>query len=409
MIIEKQLKILDSILEKYINSDISTKDVISIIKSSSKVNKSLEIIVSECSIGKEINKMVYLDTLDRIESAKTKRFLNTFIFINNYKIVNEQEEDIEDELESIDLIDNEKESDNLSTVVDDIDKMFFRELKQQPNLSEEETVELIKKYKETGDIKYKNQIISSHLKLVIYIAKRYIGRAELLDLIQEGSIGFGKAIEKFSFDKGCKLSTYSTWWIRQSITRYLEEKEELIRKPSHVSQNIKRLNYAIKKYQNENSGLEPSLEEISEITGFDLETIKKLRSYDVSNVSLNKEVGDDSDGDVTELMDFVADEDSEKEIYQNATNNDLKRELSDVFDIVFPIDIERSSKRDSNIKMRKVLTHRFGLFGESPKTLEEVAPLLHVTRERVRQIEAKGLLRLRRSRDAKSLKLFLDE
>lgn len=402
MIIEKQLKILEQLLDKYINSNISTKDVILIIYNNLKIENALKTIVSECSIEKEVNKMIYLDTLDRIKSNKIKRFLNAYIFLNNYKFVEEQEE-LEEELEELDNIIKDEDS----TLSEDIDKIFFRELKKQPTLSEEETIKLIKKYQDTGDVKYKNQVVSGHLRLVLYIAKRYIGRGEFLDLIQEGSIGLGKAVEKFNLNRGCKLSTYSTWWIRQSITRYLDEKVDTIKKPCHVIQNIKKVNYAISKYQSEHSGFEPSLEELSFLTGFDVETIKMLKESNLSSISLNKEVGNESDGEANELMDFMSDEKSEKDIYKNAENDDLKRKIDEVFDVVFPID--NNSKRETNIKIRTVLTHRFGLYGESPKTLEEVAPLLHVTRERVRQIEAKGLQRLRRNKETKSLKLFLDE
>ena len=402
MIIEKQLKILEQLLDKYINSNISTKDVILIIYNNLKIENALKTIVSECSIEKEVNKMIYLDTLDRIKSNKIKRFLNAYIFLNNYKFVEEQEE-LEEELEELDNIIKDEDS----TLSEDIDKIFFRELKKQPTLSEEETIKLIKKYQDTGDVKYKNQVVSGHLRLVLYIAKRYIGRGEFLDLIQEGSIGLGKAVEKFNLNRGCKLSTYSTWWIRQSITRYLDEKVDTIKKPCHVIQNIKKVNYAISKYQSEHSGFEPSLEELSFLTGFDVETIKILKESNLSSISLNKEVGNESDGEANELMDFMSDEKSEKDIYKNAENDDLKRKIDEVFDVVFPID--NNSKRETNIKIRTVLTHRFGLYGESPKTLEEVAPLLHVTRERVRQIEAKGLQRLRKNKETKSLKLFLDE
>lgn len=402
MIIEKQLKILEKELSNYINNEISTREVVSIINNNEKISKPLKKIISECSIGKEINKMVYFDTLDRIKSKKIKRFLNSYIFINNYKLVEESEEYI-DEIEELE----EENSNNLSSVVDDIDKMFFRELKMQPKLSEEETVDLIKKYQETGDVKYKNEIISGHLRLVIYMAKKYVNKGELLDLIQEGSLGLGKAVEKFNLERKCKLSTYATWWIRQSITRYLEDKGDIIKKPSHVFQSIKKLNHAITKYQNENSGMEPTLEELSKYTGYDIETINRLKSYDINSVSLNKEVGE-NEGDSSELMDFISDEKSEESIYNNVYNNDLKDKIEELFDEVFPVNIERGSKRDSNIKIRKVLKHRFGLFGETPKTLEEVAPLLHVTRERVRQIEAKGLQRLRRNKSTKSLKLFLN-
>lgn len=402
MIIEKQLKILEKELSNYINNEISTREVVSIINNNEKISKPLKKIISECSIGKEINKMVYFDTLDSIKSKKTKRFLNSYIFINNYKLVEESEEYIE-EIEELE----EENSNNLSSVVDDIDKMFFRELKMQPKLSEEETVDLIKKYQETGNVKYKNEIISGHLRLVIYIAKKYVNKGELLDLIQEGSLGLGKAVEKFNLERKCKLSTYATWWIRQSITRYLEDKGDIIKKPSHVFQSIKKLNHAITKYQNENSGMEPTLEELSKYTGYDIETIIRLKSYDINSVSLNKEVGE-NEGDSSELMDFISDEKSEESIYNNVYNNDLKDKIEELFDEVFPVNIERGSKRDSNIKIRKVLKHRFGLFGETPKTLEEVAPMLNVTRERVRQIEAKGLQRLRRNKSTKSLKLFLN-
>ena len=135
MIIEKQLKILEQLLDKYINSIISTKEVILIIYNNLKIKNALKTIVSECSIEKEVNKMIYLDTLDRIKSNKIKRFLNAYIFLNNYKFVEEQEEELE-ELEELDNIIKDEDS----TLSEDIDKIFFRELKKQPTLSEEETI-----------------------------------------------------------------------------------------------------------------------------------------------------------------------------------------------------------------------------------------------------------------------------
>lgn len=407
MIIEEQIKILEEVLKDNIKQDnINESDMLYLINGSNKINDSLNVIVSECSIDKEINKDIYEDTLSKISSNILKRMLTTYININNYKIVEEEVEEIE-ETEALETAS--------SVIVDDNEKMFFRELKKLPILSDEETNELIKKYKETGDVNYRNQIISGHLRLVIYIAKRYIGKAEFLDLIQEGSLGFGKAIDKFDMDRGCKLSTYSTWWIRQAINRYIEDKADLIRKPVYISHNLKKINNAIKEYQSQNLGKDPSAEELSRITGLSIKEIDRNLSYNLVSTSLNKDVSEDGDGDTTELMEFVADEKSEKDIYDNVYLSDIQLLIREVIAEEFSgKGKKQSSQSDPRIKF--VLENRFGLNDGVSKTLEEVAALTgesnlftkQITRERVRQYEARGLLRLRRNPKVKKLKIYND-
>lgn len=407
MIIEEQIRILEEVLKDNIKQDnINESDMLSLINGSNKINNSLNVIVSECSIDKEINKDIYEDTLSKISSNILKRMLTTYININNYKIVEEEVEEIE-ETEALETAS--------SVIVDDNEKMFFRELKKLPILSDEETNELIKKYKETGDVNYRNQIISGHLRLVIYIAKRYIGKAEFLDLIQEGSLGFGKAIDKFDMDRGCKLSTYSTWWIRQAINRYIEDKADLIRKPVYISHNLKKINNAIKEYQSQNLGKDPSTEELSRITGLSIKEIDRNLSYNLVSTSLNKDVSEDGDGDTTELMEFVADEKSEKDIYDNVYLSDIQLLIREVIAEEFSGKGKKQSSQ-SDPKIKFVLENRFGLNDGISKTLEEVAALTgesnlftkQITRERVRQYEARGLLRLRRNPKVKKLKIYND-
>lgn len=407
MIIEEQIRILEEVLKDNIKQDnINESDMLSLINGSNKINDSLNVIVSECSIDKEINKDIYEDTLSKISSNILKRMLTTYININNYKIVEEEVEEIE-ETEALETAS--------SVIVDDNEKMFFRELKKLPILSDEETNELIKKYKETGDVNYRNQIISGHLRLVIYIAKRYIGKAEFLDLIQEGSLGFGKAIDKFDMDRGCKLSTYSTWWIRQAINRYIEDKADLIRKPVYISHNLKKINNAIKEYQSQNLGKDPSTEELSRITGLSIKEIDRNLSYNLVSTSLNKDVSEDGDGDTTELMEFVADEKSEKDIYDNVYLSDIQLLIREVIAEEFSGKGKKQSSQ-SDPKIKFVLENRFGLNDGVSKTLEEVAALTgesnlftkQITRERVRQYEARGLLRLRRNPKVKKLKIYND-
>lgn len=407
MIIEEQIRILEEVLKDNIKQDnINESDMLSLINGSNKINDSLNVIVSECSIDKEINKDIYEDTLSKISSNILKRMLTTYININNYKIVEEEVEEIE-ETEALETAS--------SVIVDDNEKMFFRELKKLPILSDEETNELIKKYKETGDVNYRNQIISGHLRLVIYIAKRYIGKAEFLDLIQEGSLGFGKAIDKFDMDRGCKLSTYSTWWIRQAINRYIEDKADLIRKPVYISHNLKKINNAIKEYQSQNLGKDPSAEELSRITGLSIKEIDRNLSYNLVSTSLNKDVSEDGDGDTTELMEFVADEKSEKDIYDNVYLSDIQLLIREVIAEEFSGKGKKQSSQ-SDPKIKFVLENRFGLNDGVSKTLEEVAALTgksnlftkQITRERVRQYEARGLLRLRRNPKVKKLKIYND-
>ena len=287
--------------------------------------------------------------------------------------------------------DREMLEDLISQVsVDDPVKMYLKDIGKVPLLSQDEEITLAKKVLE-GDEYAKNKLCESNLRLVVSIAKRYSGKngMSFLDLIQEGNIGLLKAVEKFDYTKGFRFSTYATWWIRQSITRAMADQARTIRIPVHMVETINRLGRVSKKLMQE-LGREPSVEEIAEKMNISIERVVEIQKIAQDPLSLEDPVGDED----SKVGDYVPDETS---IMPDdaATHSMLKGQLLSVIETLTP-------------REQKVIRLRYGLDDGSPKTLEQVGQEFNVTRERIRQIEAKALRKLRNPTRSKRLKDFAD-
>ena len=275
--------------------------------------------------------------------------------------------------------------------VNDNVRMYLKEIGKISLLTLEEEQELSKRVAD-GDEKAKNILAESNLRLVVSIAKRYVGRGLLfLDLIQEGNIGLMKAVEKFDYDKGYKFSTYATWWIRQAITRALADQARTIRVPVHMVETINKM-ARIERQMTLELNREPTDQELSKKMGLSVEKIAEIRKISQDPVSLETPIGEEDD---SHLGDFLADERTMSP-EEFATYEILKDELREVLDTL-------------TVREKEVLELRFGLFDGSSHTLEEVGKQFKVTRERIRQIEAKALRKLRHPSRAKKLKDFLIE
>ena len=289
--------------------------------------------------------------------------------------------------EDIEVIDIPNESKDMS--VNDNVRMYLKEIGKISLLNLEEEQKLSKRVAE-GDEGAKRLLAESNLRLVVSIAKRYVGRGLLfLDLIQEGNIGLMKAVEKFDYDKGYKFSTYATWWIRQAITRALADQARTIRVPVHMVETINKM-ARIERQMTLELNREPSDEELARKMNLSINKIVEIRKISQDPVSLETPIGEEDD---SHLGDFLADERTMSP-EEFATYEILKDELRDV--------LKTLTKREE-----EVLELRFGLLDGSCHTLEEVGKKFGVTRERIRQIEAKALRKLRHPSRAKRLKDFL--
>ena len=271
-------------------------------------------------------------------------------------------------------------------------KMYLNELGNDPLLSLEEEQELFKRY-EAGDAEARDRIIRSNLRLVISVAKRYVGGSNLsiMDLIQEGNLGLIKAVEKYDYSKGFKFSTYATWWIRQAITRAIADQARTIRIPVHMVETINRLIRTSRQLLQE-LGREPTPEEIAEKMEMPVERVREIMKISQDPVSLETPIGEEED---SHLGDFIQDDHVQVPV-DAATYTLLHEQLMEVLDTL--------TERE-----QKVLRLRFGLDDGRPRTLEEVGRQFNVTRERIRQIEAKALRKLRHPSRSKKLKDYLDE
>ncbi len=273
--------------------------------------------------------------------------------------------------------------------INDPVRMYLKEIGRISLLSPEEEMNLSVRVA-NGDEEAKNILAESNLRLVVSIAKRYVGRGLLfLDLIQEGNIGLMKAVEKFDYDKGYKFSTYATWWIRQAITRALADQARTIRVPVHMVETINKM-ARIQRQLTLELNREPSEEEIAKKMGISVDKVREVIKISQDPVSLETPIGEEDD---SHLGDFVPDERSlSPEEY--ATNEILKEEIRSVLETLQP-------------REQQVLELRFGLIDGTSYTLEEVGKRFNVTRERIRQIEAKALRKLRHPSRAKKLKDFM--
>ena len=298
----------------------------------------------------------------------------------------EEEEDFSDE----DILTGNYTDD----ISDDSVRMYLREIGKIPLLSIEEEAELAKRAME-GDRKAKDKMAEANMRLVVSIAKRYSGRGlELLDLIQEGNTGLLRAVDKFDPEKGFKFSTYATWWIRQAITRAIADQARTIRIPVHMVETINKLMRTQRRLTQE-LNREPTNEELAKEMDMDADKIEYILKIKQDITSLDAGIGrDGEDGEDSTLGDFIEDEDTASP-EESASGQLLKEQVREIL----------SSLSD---RERKILEMRFGLNGTKSHTLEEVGLEFAVTRERIRQIEAKALMKLRKHKDSKKLHEYLD-
>ncbi len=290
-------------------------------------------------------------------------------------------EDLEKELEALTVLAE-------GTVSDPV-RMYLKEIGRIPLLNFNQEIELAKRV-EKGDKKAKEILVNSNLRLVVSIAKKYIGRGlSLLDLIQEGNQGLIRAVEKYDWRRGYKFSTYATWWIRQSVTRAIADQARTIRIPVHMVENINRFLRTSRKLMQE-LGREPTPEEVAKALGIEPDKALEIIKISQNPASLESPVGDEED---SRLGDFIHDA-LAPTLFDSASRELLKEQVEQV--------LETLSDRE-----RKVLEERFGLKDGRPKTLEEVGKLFVVTRERIRQIEAKALRKLRHPSRGNKLKDYL--
>lgn len=334
--------------------------------------------------------------IDDIEEIKNKLLEYQIEFIDESEDL--ENLDIDDDLIDIDNDpeepDDEIKLDDFSDIkgfnIDDPVKMYLKEIGKIPLLSPDEERILAEKM-EDGSVNAKKKLSETNLRLVVSIAKRYVGRGmQFLDLIQEGNMGLMKAVEKFDFRRGFKFSTYATWWIRQAITRSIADQARTIRIPVHMVETINKL-VRIERQLVQELGREPSNEEISERMDIEVEKVNEIRKIAQEPVSLETPIGEEDD---SHLGDFIEDETAIAP--DDAANFSMLKEQLNVV-------LNTLSDRE-----KKVLELRFGLNDGTPRTLEEVGKEFDVTRERIRQIEAKALRKLKHPTRSQKLRDFLE-
>ena len=315
-------------------------------------------------------------------------------------ILNAKDLDIIDEPDTGELENEEELSDeelaitaeNVDAFADDSIRLYLREIGKIPLLTPEEEADLAQRIVK-GDKKAKDKMVESNMRLVVSIAKRYGGRGlDFLDLIQEGNTGLLRAVDKFDPDKGFKFSTYATWWVRQAITRAIADQARTIRIPVHMVETINKVLRTTRKLTSE-LNREPTNEEIAKALDMEPEKVDYVMRIKQDIASLDASVGREGDDEDSVLGDFVEDEERVSP-EESASNQILKEQLSEI--------IATLTDRE-----QKIIRLRFGIGGGRPHTLEEVGAEFDVTRERIRQIEAKALSKLRKNKDTKKLHEYL--
>ncbi len=341
--------------------------------------------IVENAKGKEyINEEdVILRLLKYDASANELKDVLKYLEDQGFKI--KYQKDISEEVEDFSKIVSE-------VSVDDPVKMYLKDIGKVPLLQQDEEVELAKRMAE-GDSYARAKLSEANLRLVVSIAKKYVGRTSMhfLDLIQEGNLGLLKAVEKFDYTKGFRFSTYATWWIRQSITRAIADQARTIRIPVHMVETINKL-IRVSRQLLQELGRDPTSEEIAERMGISVEKVHEIQKIAQDPVSLENPVGEEED---SSIKDFVED-DSMKSPVKAAEDLILKEQLLAAIDTLTP-------------REQKVIRLRYGLDDSHPRTLEEVGKEFNVTRERIRQIEAKALRKLRNPNRCKRLKGYCDD
>lgn len=324
------------------------------------------------------------EQFDKIITELEKNHVNIIRNTEDEDILLLEDEDMEEEIEDIDV--NKIEG----VHIDDPIRMYLKEIGKVPLLSLEEEIELAKKI-ELGDEQAKTKLAEANLRLVVSIAKKYMGRGmSLLDLIQEGNLGLIKAVEKFDYRKGYKFSTYATWWIRQAITRSIADQARTIRIPVHMVETINKV-IRVSRQLLQDLGREPLVEEIAKELKMPVSKVNEVIKISQEPVSLEAPVGEEED---SHLGDFIQD-DNKMQPVEEASYTLLKEQLLEVLSTL--------TDREA-----KVLIMRFGLEDGRPRTLEEVGKEFDVTRERIRQIEAKALRKLRHPSRSNKLKDYLE-
>ncbi len=313
---------------------------------------------------------------------------------NGIEVVDDDAVDAADVALTEDNVDDFEDSLNTDGItIDDPVKVYLKEIGRVPLLTPEEEIDLALKIQAGGPDgeKAKQRLSEANLRLVVSIAKRYVGRGmQFLDLIQEGNLGLIKAVEKFDHTKGFKFSTYATWWIRQAITRAIADQARTIRIPVHMVETINKVKKVSSQLLHE-YGHDPSAEEIAERLDMSVDKVREIMRVAQEPVSLETPIGEEED---SHLGDFIPDDDAPVPA-EAASQTLLKEQLADVLKTLTP-------------REEKVLRLRFGLEDGRPRTLEEVGKEFNVTRERIRQIEAKALRKLRHPSRSKKLRDFLD-
>ena len=369
------------------------EDIVNIESSEKSDNEKVQDIVKKV---KESGKITYGELAKELENTNPEQIDKVFDAFEEMgvSLLNddfEEEPDIDDLKEVEDLkLDQISETDYEGISVDDPVRMYLREIGKIPLLSYEKELELAKRILE-GDEEAKKELAEANLRLVVSIAKKYVGRGMLfLDLIQEGNMGLIKAVEKFDYTKGFKFSTYATWWIRQAITRAIADQARTIRIPVHMVETINRL-IRTSRHLLQQFGREPTIEEIAQEMDMSVDKVMEIQKIAQDPVSLETPIGEEDD---SHLGDFIQDEDSPAP--QDAASYTLLREqLNEVMKTLTP-------------REAKVLRLRFGLDDGKARTLEEVGKEFDVTRERIRQIEAKALRKLRHPSRSKKLRDYMN-
>ena len=350
-------------------------------------NNKMSIVKNLLDKGKKNGVLTYQEILDEVENID----LSPEQIEKIYEVLESMGIEVQGAANDVDIIEEEIDlSVPEGIAIDDPVRMYLKEIGKVPLLSSEEEMELAKQI-EAGRQYAKKKLAEANLRLVVSIAKRYVGRGMLfLDLIQEGNLGLIKAVEKFDFRKGFKFSTYATWWIRQAITRAIADQARTIRIPVHMVETINKL-IRVQRQLLQELGRDPFPEEISKVMDLPVEKVREIQKIAQEPVSLETPIGEEED---SHLGDFIPDDDAPAPA-EAAAFTMLKEQLINVLDTLTP-------------REEKVLRLRFGLDDGRARTLEEVGKEFNVTRERIRQIEAKALRKLRHPSRSKKLKDYLD-
>ncbi|SMC18881.1 RNA polymerase primary sigma factor [Clostridium acidisoli DSM 12555] len=347
----------------------------------------MELVKKLVDKGKKKGSLTYKEIMDELENID----LSPEQIEKIYEVLESMGIDVSGDIQDIEV---EEEELDLSIpegiAIDDPVRMYLKEIGKVPLLSPDEEISLAQRIEE-GDQIAKKKLAEANLRLVVSIAKRYVGRGmQFLDLIQEGNLGLIKAVEKFDYRKGYKFSTYATWWIRQAITRAIADQARTIRIPVHMVETINKL-IRVSRQLLQELGREPQAEEIAKIMEMPVDKVREIMKIAQEPVSLETPIGEEED---SHLGDFIPDDDAPAPA-EAAAFTMLKEQLINVLDTLTP-------------REEKVLRLRFGLDDGRARTLEEVGKEFNVTRERIRQIEAKALRKLRHPSRSKKLKDYLD-